>query len=193
VSYSRAKRVVQICNGPAHPYGAAQPHDTAHIGHAVLQPSHTGGPHNQPHQSPISLSVAHWLGRTPPAPHAASSGFSLRAALSVSPSLSQNLNPRLLEPPAAAVRGAAEQAAAPPRRRAAAPVCGVCPPTSARLPSARRPCSSPSARLPRRRPRPSPCSAVRRPLAHRRSSARLHESSRTGWLMVTLIMSWLTS
>jgi hypothetical protein len=109
VSYSRAKRVVQICNGLAHPYGAAQPHDTAHIGHAVLQPSHTGGPHNQPHQSPISLSVAHWLGRTPPAPHAASSGFSLRAALSVSPSLSQNLNPRLLEPPTAVVRGAAEQ------------------------------------------------------------------------------------
>jgi hypothetical protein len=95
VSYSRAKRVVQICNGPAHSYGATQPHDTAHTGHVVLQPSHTGGPHNQPHQSPISLSVAHWLGRTPPAPLAASSGFSLRAALSVSPSLSQNLNPML--------------------------------------------------------------------------------------------------
>jgi hypothetical protein len=112
------------------------------------------------------------------APHATFSGFSLRAALSVSPSLSQNLNPRLLEPPAAAVRGAAEQsraagcsAAAPPRRCVA----------SARLPSARRLfCSSPSVRLPRRRPRPSPCSAVRRggahlhivgrrrPLAHRR-------------------------
>jgi hypothetical protein len=176
VSYSRAKRVVQICNGPAYPYRAAQPHDTAHTGHVVLQPSHTGGPHNQPHQSPISLSVAHWLGRTPPAPHAASSGFSLRVALSVSPSLSQNLNPRHLEPPAAAVRGAAEQSRLQ-RRRA-----GVRRVPSARLPSARRPfCSSSSARLPRRRPRPSPCSAVRRPIAHRRSAARLHGSPRTGW------------
>jgi hypothetical protein len=62
------------------------------------------------------------------APHATSSGFSLRAALSVYPSLSQNLNPRLLEPPTAAVRGAAEQGSRLQRRRAASPVCGVRPP-----------------------------------------------------------------
>jgi hypothetical protein len=109
------------------------------------------------------------------APHATSSGFSLRAALSVSPSLSQNLNPRLLEPPAAAVRGAAEQSRAA-GCSAAAPVCGV-------RPSALRAApilffavcpSSPTA--------PSAlalfgCPARRRPLAHRRSAAPTCTSS----------------
>jgi hypothetical protein len=114
------------------------------------------------------------------APHATSSSFSLRAALSVSPSLSQKLNPRLLEPPVAAVRGAAEQsraagcsAVAPPRRCAAsalrpstlrvAPILFfvVCP-SSPMAPSALALFS---------------CPARRRPLAHRRSAAPTCTSS----------------
>jgi hypothetical protein len=109
VSYSRAKRVVQICNGPAH----TGVQDTPFFSPA-MRAAHTTS--HSPHERGAYVQSPTSRTRMPPAPHAASSGFSLRAALSVSPSLSQNLNPRFLEPPAAAVRGAAEQSRLQRRR-----------------------------------------------------------------------------
>jgi hypothetical protein len=102
----------------------------------IEQPSHTtrpthrssAQPYGRPTQPATRARRIRLKSNCPhAAPHATFSGFSLRAALSVSPSLSQNLNPRLLEPPAAAVRGAAEQSRAA-GCSAAAPVCGVRPP-----------------------------------------------------------------
>jgi hypothetical protein len=90
-----------------------------------------------------------------------------------SPSRSLALSPQNLNPRAADRHGPWSRAGC----SAAAPVCGVCPPPSARLPicSAVQAfavcsavCSSPSARLPRRRPRPVRLSGAHLPIAGQR-------------------------
>ena len=151
----------------------------------IEQPSHTTRPTHrssaQPYGRPTQPATrARRIRPQSNCPHATSSGFSLRVALSVSPSLSQNLNPRLLEPPAAAVRGAAEQ------RRAAG--CSAAAPPRQCVASALRPsalCAAPIlffAVCPSSPTAPSAlalfgCPARRRPLAHRRSAAPTCTSS----------------
>jgi hypothetical protein len=99
------------------------------------------------------------------------SGFSLPSRLLVSPSLSpQNLNPRAAgrrDPWSRAGCSAAVCPSSPRPRRCPqpSPCLPVFPETPTAPLSARLPCSA----------------AVRRPLAHRWSAARLHGSPRTGW------------
>jgi hypothetical protein len=137
----------------------AQPTQEYRTRRFSAQPSHTGGPHNQPQPT-----RARRLRPKSNQPHRMPLLLASPCELpSRSLPLSQNLNPRLLEPLAAAVRGAAEQSRLQ-RRRAAAPVCGV-----RRVPSSLRPSALRAA--------PILFFAV----CPSSSAAHLHGSPRSGW------------
>jgi hypothetical protein len=166
MSYSRAKRVVHHCNGPAQP----------HMEQPTRQPIGNKTRPTRPHTKVLSVSAPH----SQPLGHGRLQAVRRQSpslTLSVSPSLSpQNRNPSAAHGP---WRRGAEQAGGTAARRTGLKHSALSAPETPAVQHSDRPAPSPCSVVrssPSSPMAPSPCSAVRHPLAHHWLVACCHGS-----------------